>query len=481
MRMSSKIVFNVLAASVSMAGGILRNKIFAAFLSVNLFGILSIGQQSSSLLFTFFAFGLPLGITTLASELLAKSERERIVNISRIVVLSIVSSLLFFILLMLIVALDPYFISRVVTNKEDYALPIGIVLLSSPLMVAETCLFSIMEGMGMLKEITKFRVVPVLITLPALYFLVSQYYLVGAAVGLVLSEAFMIANGIYLLRKHISIGWESFHIFSVIPRLIKVAILSFLVGLTWMATDFITKRYMLGVFGEVNNSIVQSVAKITDIYPSIALSWLTMHLFPAIAVNANDRKVVANVVQRTMLIAVSLVVPIIIVLFALRPIVLEVLYKKEFVIAVNYFGAMLTTGIPKVFSWVLGLALLPLGMKKQWFYSTMIFVAVYVITIWSSLSHNASIYSIPIAFGVAVSVQAVYTLLVLRKHGIVFIAPFRYQVAIFAAMVGLFIASLFSLYGLALAGVLYAFMLYRYDLFSDIKGRLNEIAEKAAR
>lgn len=480
MRMSKKILLNVIAASANMAGGILRNKIFAAYLSISLFGILSIGQQSAGLLFTLFAFGLPLGITTLASELLRKDAREQASTVSRIVVLVLAAAGLFMVLLILAVMLDPYWISRAVTSKDEYALPVGIVLLSSPLMVVETCLFSIMEGMGMLREIVRFRIVPVVVSLPLIFLLVSHYYLAGAAVGLVLTELILIGNGFLLLRRFISCGHGAFQIASVVRRVMKVAVLSFLVGLIWMATDFITKRYMLGAFGEVSNSIVQSVAKITDIYPNIALSWLTMHLFPAVTTSAEDRSVVANIVHRTLLVAVSLVVPIVLVLFALRPFVLELLYKREFTIAVPYFGAMLVTGVPKVYSWVLGLALLPLGLKKQWFYSTMVFLAAYAASVWVSLSSNASIYSIPIALGAALCVQAGYTLLVLRKNGVTFGATFGAQTATFAAMTALFVASLYSTAALLVAGLLYVFVVVRYDLLSGLRERLYELAGKTA-
>jgi O-antigen/teichoic acid export membrane protein len=472
MSMSRKITLNVTAASVSMLSGLLRNKIFAAFLSINLFGILSIGQQSTSLLFTFFAFGLPLGITTFSAQLLSQQENERRLNITRVIVLSFALASICGVLLALIVAIDPIFLSQAVTGKEEYVVPISILLFSVPLMIVESCLFAIMEGMGRLKDIVAFKIIPSLIVLPMLYLLVARNSLTGAAVGLVVNEIVLTLLGLYLLRGLLEVRREALHVAGVFRSVFKVAVLSFLVGFGWFVADFLVKRFMLHTFGEVSNGIIQSVAKITDIYPTIALSWLTMHLFPVMASNAQEKDKAGAALERTLLVAVAMIVPIIIGLFALRPFVLDLLYKRDFVVAVGYFGAMLATGVIRVYAWVLSAALLPLGLRREWFSVSFWLIILYFLSVFIGTASGFGIYAVPFGLGIGFAGQAVYTWSRLRIHRIVFSSSFTVCTSLVIIMTATILGALFWLPLLLATLLVYVFLVHRYDLFAEFKSKI---------
>ena len=478
MRMPAKIVYSVIAASISIAGGVLRNKIFAAFLSVNLFGILSIGQQSVSLLFTLFAFGLPLGITTYAAQLLNQSDEGRRQAVSRIVILSVMLASCFGALLAFPLLLDPQYVSHAVTNESEYATAVVIILLSSPLMLIEICLFSIMEGMGRLRDIVIFRMVPVAVVLPILYVLVSTQHLIGAAIGLVVHEVALIVTGFFLLRKMLVLRRDSLRIASVFNEVFRVAVLSFIVGSSWLAVDFLVKRSFLATFGEVSNGIIQSVAKIADMYPTIALSWLTVHLFPVIATSLDDRDGALRAVERTSLVAVSMIVPIILFLFTFRGFVLEVLYKREFVLAVGYFGAMLTTGIPKVYSWVVGTALLPLGLRRQWLTASLFLILLYATLVPLGVVMGFEIYAIPVGLGVGQVLQAVYVVARMQSKGYRFSRTFWIQTAVYALLAVIFVGALFQPTLLIVATLLYIMFIYKFNLLNEIRHKLIDLGKK---
>jgi len=474
--MIRKILYNGLAAAVSTLAGLIRNKIFAAVLSIGLFGILSIGLQSAGLLVTFMALGIPLGVTTLASQLVNKTQEEQVATISRIVVLAIGLAMSFLVLLAIVVANASSALSHAITGNPDYAVPISIILLSAPFMMIETCLYGIMEGMGSLRSIVTFRIVPALLILPVLYAITTRYQLTGAAAGMMANEILLCAVAVVLLRRFIRLNRDALQVRSVFLSILKVAVLSFAVGTSGLAVDFIVKRYVLGVLGEVDNGIVQCVAKVTDLYPSIALAWLTMHLFPAVA--SSEPPAAARIVERTTVIAVTIIVPVVLLLFAFRPLILELIYKKEFVLATDYFGAMLVTGIPRVYSWVLGVGLLAVGLRREWFYSALIMTAIYLAGTWVGFYAGFGIYALPLTLGIGLALQSAYSLAVYSRKGFLFGKAFRAQSAIMALLTLLVLAAVYSAYFLVLAAIVYLIFLIRYKLIDEVKEKIYGILQK---
>jgi antigen flippase len=480
MALAKKIVLSVGATVVNVASGLLRNKIFAAFLSLNLFGVLSLGQQSVSLVVALFSFGVPLGVTTLVAGLVNASTDERKETISRVVVLIFSTALILTIVIVAALLIDAEFISRVIVANEAHVVPLTALLFSAPFMMIQMSLFAMMEGMGMVRGIVWFKIFPALVALPLLFVLTWQYHLAGAAVGLLVSEVLLAATGLVLLRKSIALNAAAFRIKPIISSVYKVAVLSFLIGAIWFLTDFVAKRYILTSLGEVENGIVQSVAKIADLYPSVALAWLSLHLFPTIGANLGDKRIVAGALQRTTLVAVMLIVPIIITLFIFRAEVLHLVYKKEFTIGVPYFGAMLSVGIFKVLVWVVGIALLPLGLKKHWFFSGVVMTAAYAGGVWFGITAGFGVYALPAATLTGLMLQIAYIFIVYSKSDVHFDGAFWLQVAIYCCMTTLLCVSV--LYPILILFVLglYVWMLYRFDLFAEFKTKFNELRTKYA-
>jgi O-antigen/teichoic acid export membrane protein len=478
MRLAKKIVFSALGTTISVLSGLLRNKIMAVFLSLNLFGIISLGQQTVSLAFTVFALGLPLAITTLTARTLSKAREEQVLVVSRIVVLALLLAAAMLMLLLMISLLDAEFLSRFITGSGAHALPMTLLLSSAALLLLETCLYSIMEGMGQAKAIFMFKAIPALIGLPMLYVAVAAYGVLGAAIGILVTELLFAGTGLFLLRSYIVLHPGAFNVRPVIAEVYKVALLSFLVGTMWFVVDFVIKRHVLLALGEVENGIIQSVAKITDLYPTIALAWLSLHLFPTLSAYGADKRAAANAVQRTALVAVVLIIPIVVLLFALKREVLQIVYNREFTIAADYFGAMLSTGIIKVFSWTVGLALLPLGLRREWFISAILLTGFYGLGVWLMFSYQPSMYALPLATGVGLVVQSVYVLGVYRKNGYTFDSSFLGQVSLYLSISALLVASIFEPHVLIGIAVLFFYVLYRNNLITEVRERIDEVRKK---
>jgi O-antigen/teichoic acid export membrane protein len=319
---------------------------------------------------------------------------------------------------------------------------------------------------------------PSVVILPLLYVLTSSLHILGASIAITANEGFLVIVGLVLLRKKFLIVEDVWLLKPIFLRVFKVAVYSFIAGVTWLISDFQVKRSILGRMGEIDNAIVQSVAKVTDLYPNIALAWLAMHVFPEISKKKDDSKGAAALVERTTLIAMALIVPIIVVMFLSRSLILDIIYKREFRIAAGFFGAMLATGIPRAYSWIMGTALLPLGCQKRWFYSIIMYNVFYVIGSWVAFSCNCSIYFLPVVIGVGSTLESLYRLDIYREHGVRLSRDFTYQSLLYCLMAALLVLALYWLPSLIFVTVVYSFVNYRYHVFDNIMARIFNVVKK---
>jgi O-antigen/teichoic acid export membrane protein len=479
--MIKKIIYNAGSTAINTLSGLLRNKISAAFLSLNLFGILAIGQQSASLLFLIAAVGIPLGVSTLVAQYAGKAKEEQGAVISGIVALVLVLALAVACVIAIVLMFFAPSISWLVTSDASYSLAITILLFSAPFMLIENSLYSILEGMGRLREIVAFKVIPSLVILPVTYVLTREYSLPGAAASVVVYEFLLGSIAVILLRSEIRLDRQSFRIGVIGRKIFKVALLSFIVGVSALAADFVMKRYILGTLGAVENGIVQGVAKITDLYPTIALSWLSMHLLPALGGSWDDRERVASVLERTAIAAVAIIVPIVLVLFCFRPLILELVYKSDFTVAAGYFGAMLVTGLPKVISWVYGVGLISAGLRRQWFYSSLFVTVVFLAAAWAGLVANLGITALPVAVGCGTILQVAYELWIYRSHGIRFSRANTRLMLLCGAITLSLVAACYTIWAVIAAILLYLLFLILYGIPGYLRSiyleKFREISE----
>jgi O-antigen/teichoic acid export membrane protein len=479
MNLSKKILYSGTATVVNTVGGIVRNKIYAVYLSLSFFGVLSLGQQFISVVTTLFSFGLPLGVTTLSASYLTREKEEQSLGVSRLVVLSVVAAVGLEILLLIVLMFFKQNLSMLLFGSDKYEVPMMILLHAVPCMIVSASLYGVMEGMGKLRAIVIFKTLPIICSLPIIYFLSSNYLFLGASVSVLVGEGFVALVALYLLREHIVLSREVFWLGETVKELFKVAVLSFIVGSITLLSDFVVKRFVLSVGGETANGIVQSVAKVTDLYPMIVLSWLAMHLFPSLAHEKENRQATANVIQRTAFIAGALIIPIVFILFLFREQILELIYQKEFVLASQYFGLMLSTGVLKVFSWVIGVALLAAGFRRLWFYSSLLYAAIFFAVSSIGLSTPLSFYALPLGVGTGLMIQIGYVLYEYRRHSIYFPKNFFIQLLIYTVISILFCLAIFYNVLLIVIIVLYAGYTYHYGFVQEIKTKVQELLRQA--
>jgi|GEM_PF-4568516 len=479
MRLSKKIVYSVAATTVNVLSGFLRNKIFAIYLSVSLFGILSLAQQGLSILFTLFAFGIPVGISSYLAKLSAVPQGVKKLAVSKIIGMVFTLSLVVLLLLVLAFVFIPDVVSFTISGSNDFILPVFIILLACPFMIIQNSLVSAMEGLGLVKELTSFKIVPAILFLPIILFFVQKYHFTGAAVGVFVTEFSFAVFAFVALRKNFSISKEMLSFFEVAKEVMSFAAASVLVGGVWMIADFVLKRYLLATFGQIENGIVQSVAKIVDLYPIVVLSWLNLHLFPVLGASRDDKKAVVGHLERTVLISVSLIIPVVFFLFLFREQILSLLYQKDFTIAQDYFATMLLAGILKVASWVVGTALLPLGLRKEWFISSQLYIIAYVCLAIIGLHAGFGIYVIPFATILGLSIQFFVTVYLFTKRGFKFSHNFVIQIILYGFITLFLFFGKLSFMFLFMAMIVFLLIIIRYKLIHDVYILIQNAIQKA--
>lgn len=478
MRLFTKILYSTSGTTINVLSGFVRNKIYAVYLSVSLFGILSITQQGLGIIFTLFAFGLPVGISTYASRISTFQLNDQQIALTKILVLVLYQIGFVICVLLLLLLFIPQEVSNALTGNPELVIPVFLVLFASPFMILQNSLSSIMEGMGLVKKITTFKIYPSLIVLPIIFILVSRYQLMGAALSTMLVEMLFSIFAIAALNKYFKFSPDSFRVFHTIKEIVQVALASASVGFVWLSTDFIVKRYLLETIGLIENGIIQSTAKIIDLYPVIALSWLNIHLFPTLAASIENKKMSIAHIERTVLIAAAIIIPIVMVLVLARIPVLELIYQKDFIIAEDYFAAMLASGILKVASWVVGVAFLPLGLKREWFYSSMFYIVVYVAFIIIGLVFEFNIYVIPFATFGGLFAQLLIITFLYKKKQYRFTPNFFVQCSLYVMITIFIYLTKNHVVFILPAIILYCFMLFYYNILSEVIARVKDVFTK---
>jgi len=120
--------------------------------------------------------------------------------------------------------------------------------------------------------------------------------------------------------------------------------------------QYLLPLVVLAVLGRQSLGLYRSVTTITVIYMSVMLSTFAATYLPALS--RADDGVVSEVVARQSKVVFALSTPVILVLFAVAPFVLRLLYAKEFEVAAPLLRWQLLGDLIRLSAWLLGYVVL---------------------------------------------------------------------------------------------------------------------------
>jgi len=122
--------------------------------------------------------------------------------------------------------------------------------------------------------------------------------------------------------------------------------------------------------------------------------------------------------------------------------------------------------------------LLVIGLRREWFFTSMLLNVLYLLTSWIGMGSRLAIYTLPVAMGIGLCVQALVTLRVYKRHGIIFSPAFIRQSFVVAAISILIVLSILWPPLILLSGSMYVGFVYRYRLIHEIRDKLYEFGTK---
>jgi O-antigen/teichoic acid export membrane protein len=205
----------------------------------------------------------------------------------------------------------------------------------------------------------------------------------------------------------------------VIRTMLGIGFASVLVGVASWVGELAVRTFILKQEGAAAAGIFQALQLISVQLLGVIVASIVFLSFTAIteAHAAGDRELVRQTIDNTLRLALLLVVPVLLVLGLFRDEVIRVFLSTGFADAADLLPRQLVGDALRTVAWVLGAALVPLGLTRIWAVVTALTVTGYVVAA-AALVPAHGLDGAVAAYVVEWAVAAILTVAVLVRRGI---------------------------------------------------------------
>jgi PST family polysaccharide transporter len=198
--------------------------------------------------------------------------------------------------------------------------------------------------------------------------------------------------------------------------MLRVGLLSFLVGNSSLLTDYVIRSRMSLTLGVDQTGLYVAVTSVSNQYLSLLFGGLTNYVFPRVTGLAARREhgAVAHEMRTAVVGVVGLTVPAILLFILLRDVVVRLLYSGAFSSAAALVPIVGFGDYWRAAAWAAGVALIPLGMERLWARIALGAVAVNLVT-GLALIRMIGVRGAAVAYAVMWFVSAVATIMALGR------------------------------------------------------------------
>jgi antigen flippase len=212
----------------------------------------------------------------------------------------------------------------------------------------------------------------------------------GAVAGLALGNVVLVL--LYIARTRVLLGrvgvgfsirsWRRLRLGPLGKTLLWIGAASLALTAVFSAADLFVRSTLLHSSGKASAGLWFALVQISIQFIGMLAGTVTYYTVPAIAraVARRDSEAVQSVLDNSLRLAILAVVPVILAINALRGTVVHLLFSSKFSTMERYMPAQMAGDILRTLGWVLGSALVPLGLTRQWV----------VIGVGSSLAYGVS-------------------------------------------------------------------------------------------
>lgn len=357
-------VFNILIS-------VIRAKFVAVLLGTAGVGILSLLQSMATLLGNLTQMGINVSAVRDISAAAGTGDHHKV---SRTII--VFRKLIWFTGILgaaSMIVLSPL-LSQWTFGNKDYTL--AFIWLSSTLFLGaiSSGQIALLHGLQKLKQMAKASVwgsaIGLVISIPLYYWFgekgIVPTLIISAIIALLLSWFF--SRKIKLERIKVSIT----EAFSEGKDMAKLGILMTMSGFTNMFASYLVNAFISRNGGVGDVGLYQAGWNITNKYIGLVFTAMVTDYFPRLSKVNEDLKKIKEVLNQQAELALLILGPILIILLSTTPLVIHILYTKEFLPVVSYiqwviFGVLFSAG-----SWCLGFIFMARGDSKLYFYKELI-------------------------------------------------------------------------------------------------------------
>lgn len=219
-------------------------------------------------------------------------------------------------------------------------------------------------------------IISIAVTVP----LILSYQIYGAVLAIVLSALLCLLTGILILKKYKLISLPL--IYERVERDVIKNVLG--LGLAVLASMVIQNITMLAIKSIIAGNfslnavgIFQCVFSISSSYFGVFFVVIGAYSIPKISAMKEDIEIVAEM-NSTFRFLLMIYMPVLVVIFALRSLIIPLLYSNDFILAKDLLIYQLPAEFIRAFSWAAGVWLIPKLNFAKWLLFEIIFYSLFL-------------------------------------------------------------------------------------------------------
>jgi len=341
--------------------GIIRTKIVAIILGPSGVGIYGLFQSFIATASTFSG----VGIATAASREIAEANEKD----SKVDFLETIQALLFGTIILAVLSgfaiwfFREEFAMLVFGNIKD-ANYIGWLAIAVSFSVISASQLAIIQGVRDIAKLARLNVlssivgstIGVIVTL-----LFGQFGLISLALAIpicsVIFGVYAIKNNFKLLEGAINIT----KVFNKFSLMAKLGIALFFYAVLEQITFLLVRGSIRNTLGVDSLGYFQAGYTIAVMYLGVITGAMASDFMPRIAENIGDNGKINKIINHQTEVGLLIASPIIVLMIGYAPMIISLMYSKEFISSVQLMRVLLLSDILKLISWPVGIALIGMG------------------------------------------------------------------------------------------------------------------------
>lgn len=352
--------------------------------------------------------------------------------------------------MLIMIVLSP-FISKISFDNYEYAIPIILLSLCVFFQTLNNGELAVIQGFRDIKSLAKVNIsgafVGLFVSVPLYYFFKDK----GIIASLIISALVLWLFSNYFLRK-LDFTFEK-QTFSEVYKLGKTTIhLGLMLSISAIAVsllEFIVKSFITRYSGTETVGLYQAGWTINASYVGVVLTAMGTDYFPRLSKASENGAEIKNIVSEQIEIALMILAPIICIMITFLPIIINILYSKDFQSVVPMTRIMLLGSFFKASSWAISYLFLAKGDGKRFLMNELLINVISLISM-IILFYFFSLKGIGVAFTINFVIYFIIVYLVAYKKYAFTLSEGFWKLFIKYTAISLIVFSIFEVFDYSL-------------------------------